>query len=419
MTSLTPILGGVKNPENEDLIWSAGPTMERLLAIGQPTRWPAATEAAADSARRVSGTTSVRHVVFEGTMLVWTTENQRRVLAASLPRCREIQAPSSGTRSARGLGALALSGPVRAVVASLADVPRVMRGGLARELYRAARATEMARRVLEDGVERIVVASQHDTLIRALLRAGHRAGLPTAYIPHSTYFDDPRYRDLPVDLALLPGDAELNLYADLGARQAGLVTVGMATIPKVPAGAVDTSRWFLALSADDHADNQRTLNMAAEAGLEPDQAIVLPHPRTTRRTLRYAEETGYQVLSGRTIDLVVARRHPVVAAGSGILLEALCLGVPVVDLRDAGGRGRRPALEAPELDRVSDVEGLSAALRRLQASGGFNPALTSWTRRWVAATGADAADRVETALATMPRAAGPLALDRWSALLRG
>jgi len=140
-----------------------------------------------------------------------------------------------------------------------------------------------------------------------------------------------------------------------------------------------------------------------------------PHPRNDVKALRAAMPATWSVWEGRTLELL--RRGPaaVVQRSSGVALEALQLGVPVVELSFPGDTPVYPFIREPFVHVAADAERLR---ERLRACRDTDPSrrseLVEWARHWVAAAGPDAVSRA-TAVVERAKGRGPLGpiWDTW------
>jgi hypothetical protein len=125
----------------------------------------------------------------------------------------------------------------------------------------------------------------------------------------------------------------------------------------------------------------------------------------------------WRIFTGRTYDLLRAGPPVVVQHSSGVALEALHLGIPVIELSYPGKATLYPFIREPHVRFASTSAELSAAAAAASAEArdaGRREALVGWARKWASPTGAEAGERavalVERAVAEGPR--GPI-WDPW------
>ena len=160
----------------------------------------------------------------------------------------------------------------------------------------------------------------------------------TYYIPHAPTADNQIYRDLPSNYALIRGPEEVNIYRDLGAEPTDrLVVVGN---PVIEGGSMS--------NPPDSTDVVYAPSTHQIGVLQADIAVILEgcdypikvalHPLMDSSTYRDLLPGEWEVVS--TSDTYsYLRQHGakvVIQHGSGVALDALTLGVDVIDLCHGG-----------------------------------------------------------------------------------
>jgi hypothetical protein len=361
-------------------------------------------------------------------LLLAQTENQRRVLIPIAERVGPVEpvpevdpAPELDRDLAARAIELAddLVASARQASIELPAEPIV----LYRTMLRAARALVACGTMLEALQPKgVVVATAHSNAPRALALAARRAGVLSAYVPHAPLIANLRLADLPVDVAALRGPLEVERYVAAGASRDGLVAIGN---PAAPPPASVSARLdadglpAFALPTDDEWALERLVDLVHAA--LGDRVIASPHPRADRERLAELLPAGWAVWDGATAELLASGVSALIQASSGAGLEALQLGIPLIDLRFPGTAPNYPYLADPLIPSVATADDLSAAVAAaVDAPPERRAALRGLAQGWVAAGGEEAAKAgaaaLERSLAAERRDA-PI-WDSWNASAR-
>ncbi len=244
------------------------------------------------------------------------------------------------------------------------------RARLARLLTVEARVAmalyESARRMCETLRPALLLSSKGEgPEVRALMVGVRDAGVPVAFMPHGVVSDDPRWDDVPADLALADSGSFAEIITRRTSGQTPVLTIGAPkyddflrsreaqSLERTRAALV--SRWvigrgirdtasssspaiWLGVAATDNPDRDRA-NVAAVAAFarvlpQPAAIVVKTHPRRSQpelvRTLREsAGPTGIVVTGGDTMEVMWCC-DVVVTGASTAAIEAMAAGRPVV-----------------------------------------------------------------------------------------
>jgi len=241
----------------------------------------------------------------------------------------------------------------------------------------------------------VVIASQNQPSLRALISAAAERRIPTMYVPHAPVADDPIYSDLPCDLAVLRGAGEVEWYRRRGADPAHLTiggnpslslpeTIGSEAHPPILA----ISPWYDVELADVIARVT-----AATAGL----VCVAPHPLSDLSQVeRLIPEHWSIYRGGRTFDLLTRVEAPVMQVSSGLGLEALLIGRKVIQLDFPGAPRLYPYICEPHVRCVTDAKELTDALAEDASQGRRDRQV--WASRWSSPTGSAAVEACRRSL---------------------
>jgi hypothetical protein len=263
----------------------------------------------------------------------------------------------------------------------------------------------------------LVVATQHDTSIRALLHVAHLRGTRTVYVPHAPVANNAWYADLPVMFAALRGDLEVAHYREMGVTTGRMTAVGNPAVDApVELPELALQRPAVALSPWPSSVVATYLDVVARGC---PQAVLAPHPRTDVQSLAARIPSGWATWPGRSFDLLLEGPSVLVQRSSGLAWEALSLGIPVVQVDLDRDPPNYPFLEGRYVLRVDSAEGLSAALDAARSQGAdraHRHELRTYAAGWCAATGSEAAGRCWGVIrAAADDEPSPLLLDGWAA----
>jgi hypothetical protein len=264
----------------------------------------------------------------------------------------------------------------------------------------------------------LVVATQHGATTRAVLAAANRSiRVRTVYVPHAPLADNVFYDDLPAHWALLRGPAEVRAYAAAGVDAGRLSAVGDPSIP-APAGVAprDGRRVLYALSTDHVGSLTNDYAMMVAAGLT--EVEVSMHPRLRDRADLLALIPAGWSLNPSSSTYQRMAEEPfaaVVQHGSGLGLEALALGLPVIELCNPGRTPNYHYTTDPEVPIVATASQLADALVRAVRSPAADEARQVYAAEWTVAFGPTAAASAAEALVAVLAAPRPkrLLLDGW------
>lgn len=261
----------------------------------------------------------------------------------------------------------------------------------------------------------LVVASQHTPATRAWLAAAFGRGLVTIYIPHAPTATNAAYRDLPVDLALLRGPSEVEFYAGLGARRNALKIVGDASTESSRLVGGDKSGVVIyAPSPHDRGLFRSQVDTIYAAGLRNVEVCL--HPRMKESDVRSDLPSCWRLSTSRlTFDrLKLGGVAVVIQCSSGVGLEALYLGIPVVDLRHPGQLAAYPYLQDCAVPSAGDSATLLACLENLDYGRTATKNRRVLASRWRASVGGAAAASMAASVRGWHGGANGRLVDGWS-----
>lgn len=268
----------------------------------------------------------------------------------------------------------------------------------------------------------LVVSTQHDPAIRALILSAHAARIPVVYISHAPVGNNSLYSDLPVNYAALRGVREVDYYSTrFGVPATMLDVVGNPAsdltsqpLPELHRG----SPGLLALSGHPLREVQRVFELIRSAGVT--NLIVAPHPRMNPDELRRILPDGWMLHEGgRTSDLLRAGPRYVIQPSSGVAWEASVLGLRTATLRFDERPISYPFLSEssviPELRSPSDVRSFTEHDLPITAE---RESLRAEALAWCQLDGRasiDASRDLLNAVASMPsHARSDVLLDGWA-----
>ncbi len=244
--------------------------------------------------------------------------------------------------------------------------------GLEEELTKAESLLRQASAAAfsDAGIRALVVASQHNCPTRALLAAASAPpdGPTTVYLPHAPVADNPFYRDLPVHYALLRGPSEVDFYRGCGVEDGDRVrVVGQPGFPR-PTDQLVRDAEHVVYAATGYSDDVLRADIEVIKRSVDHPVEVCLHPRMSeqRGDLFPAEWTIHP--PGATLEgASLAGALALIQHGSGVGLEAMGVGVDVIDLCPVGERPNYPYLAAPYVQLASDEVGLRRAMGAIPA----------------------------------------------------
>jgi hypothetical protein len=251
----------------------------------------------------------------------------------------------------------------------------------------------------------VVVGSITAPRARTLIYAARRAGIPAVYVPHSPQSTvNVPLAALPVDYAALRGEGEAAYLAKHGARRDRLDVVGNPTIVPEPAPEIDRRMAPAFAAGLEEPFRLGPLVRVIREALGKD-VTVGRHPKADPEAVRHAFPAEWQIFEGRTYDLLRAGPPVVVQHSSGVALEALHLGIPVIELSYPGKPTLYPFAREPHVRFAStsgQLAGAAAAASADAAESARRESLIDWAHRWSSPNGDEAGER---AIALVERAA--------------
>lgn len=241
-------------------------------------------------------------------------------------------------------------------------------------------------RLPDQGVSTVVVASQQNSSIRAMLSVAHRQGVASCYIPHAPTAYNQIYRDLPTTHALLRGIEDVYVYRHLGAKPADrLIVVGNPAAEPGPSPGSPPSSDIVYAPSTHHVDVIRAdIAVILEACDQPIKVAM--HPLMDLATYQDLLPPTWQVVSAPD-TLSYLRQHgakALIQHSSGVALDALTLGIDVVDLCDPGGHPNYHFMREPHVQIVTDGNELRNALQALPGRAEASTQRAEYARRWCA-----------------------------------
>jgi hypothetical protein len=354
--------------------------------------------------------------VGRGCVFMARTENHRRSQAPLFERFGPVSRPAAVEVSPRGVRERARR--AIALADELLDCAR--RRGLALPVDPAAVYTRLLRNARLLGYWEHLLAQERPEVVvtsvatapsaRAMLLAARAAGIPSVFISHTAVVSVDLLNTLPVDRAGLRGVEEVRHLGALGADPDRLDVVGNPTISPQPVPRIDPrARPVFAAGLEDESRLGPLVDVIHRALGE--RVAVGRHP-SAGQTQPGEFPGGWSVASGRTYDLLAAGPPALVQHSSGVALEALHLGIPVVELRYPGKASLYPFLRAPYVRFATDSRELACAIQAAgedAANAERRQEWIAWARGWSWPTGREAEERVvalvEQAMAEGPRGA--------------
>jgi hypothetical protein len=242
----------------------------------------------------------------------------------------------------------------------------------------------------------VVVASNHDVVTRALVRAAHEHGVPSVLVPHAPMLGDARLRDAPTDYVAVRGDREAAWYLASGVEANQVAVVGNASLQPEPGLVSIPTNSPVVFAPSPYSDAVVANQVALIAAATDGAVVVTPHPRQRLAFLHGVVPPHWTFHSGQTYARLRGGAAAVVQSSSGVALESLLLGIPVVELEAAGGR-LYPFLESELVPSARTPEELSGHLELMRArvaDHAYRTRLVDYARGWCAAGGETAAQNV-------------------------
>jgi hypothetical protein len=404
--------------------WASLPEVWLMLASAHRMRRRAAAVQrwAGVVARAIAPSTGPELTRVGPVLLVSTSIQTQRVLGpirdelvSRFGPARQVRLPSLGPR-----GLSRAAGTTRDLLREYgewfraASLPAPPELGPALLKVEALRLRSRADHLRSLGITSVAVASQHNGATRAVLATTLTpdSGLVSSYLPHAPLVPLAYYEDLPVHRALLRGEAESHHYAQLGADPDRLTIVGDPSRPD-PRPALPESD-ELVFAPSPHPEPVLRADIALLAAMDRPWRVSL-HPRMDAQRFAELVPPSWRVVQtdSTALHLQAEGARAVVQHGSGVGLDALALGIDVIDLRAEGAAAVYPYLRAPQVQTAHDASSLHAALAALPQRANGSAGRITYAATWSAAGGAEAAARAADELVgAQPIGEEPL-LDRW------
>lgn len=360
-----------------------------------------------------------------GVAAVVSTRNQRRTLS---PVVRALGGPSIPDRPGTGtrhFGPSGLGGRPSNRDAEQAGLEVLSDLGLAEmrpvwmvfcasvrvAIRRASRALDALRSVPGRSM---LVASQHDPLIRSWLVAARARGVPSFYIPHAPVARAAHYADLPFTAVGLRGTEERRFYSRMGADAKQIFIVGNPASDLLgrQSCAVSTAPGVLALSAWPSSRLADVLTIVKEAGI--GDVIVAPHPRSNVSALARQMPPSWKLWTGHTAELLKEGVAFLVQHSSGVAWESAALGIPTAQIVLDQAPPSYPLLDDDVFVKCSSSESLHHFADRARAGAWRDEEVRAGARRWCEMDGVAALDAAHKfVLENATRSDGPMVLDGW------
>jgi hypothetical protein len=244
----------------------------------------------------------------------------------------------------------------------------------------------------------VVVASQHDPRVRALLLLARKRGVASIYFPHAPLARNPQYADVPTDFAGMRGPGEVRtLKTELPEfHEESVWVVGNPAVDGDACPDVDREKpGIMALSNVPSDHIRQEMQMVADAGY--GDMVVAPHPAAKIGVIERHLPSGWSLARDNgTRDLLLEGHPYLIQSGSGVALESLALGIPTVELTTGVGFPNYYFIDERYVYFVSTSKELSAIWGSLLDSGAEaskRARWIEWAEYWCAYTGSVAADK--------------------------
>lgn len=416
-----------------DLVWSVLPEVAMLLigASAASGRGPIqALDSLTRNFARALAPTAGPTLTRVGSVLVVDTSVQTEratsplvhELALRYGEPTECRLPPLGARSMAAAGrSVHRVGKVLREALSAAGIDEPP--GLHRELLKVEILRHRAReaRLRDAGIDAVVVGSQQNSSARSVLSVARGEGVASFYLPHAPTADNAFYHDLPTTHALLRGPAEVDFYAGIGVGQTGrLMVVGNPGAAQLP-GEEPPPAQDLVYAASTHSEAVLRADVEVIRAGTDQPVIVCLHPRMHAADVAGLLPSNWRIVGAPNTDAYL-RTHGarvVIQHGSGVGLEALFLGIEVIDLCHAAETPNYPYIRPPHIQIAHDAHGLSTALDAIPGRADQRAERIAFAHSWCRDVGveaarscADAIDRTRTA--AVPR---DVLFDGWGRYL--
>jgi hypothetical protein len=166
-----------------------------------------------------------------------------------------------------------------------------------------------------------------------------------------------------------------------------------------------------------YADSVVADQVSLIAAATDDDVLVTPHPRQKLEFLQSVAPRHWAFHHGSTYARLREGAAAVVQSSSGVAVESLLLGIPVLEIEPAGGR-LYPFLETDLVPSVRTPNELAAQLGLMRArvvDREYRERLAEYARGWCAAGGEEAGENLRrfVRFAATEGARSRLAHDAW------
>jgi hypothetical protein len=275
-----------------------------------------------------------------------------------------------------------------------------------------------SRRLIERGSPRVVVvASNHDVAARALARAAREKDVPSVLVPHAPMLGDVRLRDAPTDYVAVRGACEAAWYLANGAESDQVAVAGNPALQPEPELVPIPPGAPIVFAPSPYADEVVANQVALIAAATDGDVLVTPHPRQRLEFLQGIAPRHWEFHNGHTYARLREGAAALVQSSSGVALESLLLGIPVLEMEPDGGR-QYPFLESELVPSARTAEELAGQLelnRTRIVDREWREGLADYARTWCLAGGETAAENVRrlVRLAAGEGTRSRLAHDAW------
>lgn len=377
------------------LLWTIRPLLSTVLApdlpdVHRPLRGKLHPRLSQPSSQRFA-------LDSDNNLWSWSTLNQRRAFGTLisddvLPPHHKI--PKLGTSPRRWIR----TRREYATLINSISIPVNINPHILQALILKARvAFDRAETILSSYSPRsVIVSSQHSVGARALIYTARERSVPSIYIPHAPVSRHPHYADLPFDVVTLRGPREANFYSALGADPSRLQITGAPGVPGIQRRRhLNSGSIVVAPSPWGAATLTAFMACLRDASLE--HLTICPHPRNSRRLLRRLAPQDAQIIHNeRTINFLAHRGDVVIQHSSGIALEAMQMGIPVIDICLDKEPPLYPSIEEPMVRFAHSPEELIETVKESLAE----PLVSRerrrrWANSWCSSTNGEAAAAVK------------------------